>query len=49
MRYDCGSKFGYLEAIVDFGLAHEEFGSLMKVRVGTLFQEVLSFEWQKRR
>lgn len=27
LRYDCGSKFGYLEAIVDFALAHEEFGS----------------------
>lgn len=25
-RYDCGSKFGYLEAIVDFALADEEFG-----------------------
>ena len=24
-RYDCGSKFGYLEAIVDFALADEEF------------------------
>jgi UTP--glucose-1-phosphate uridylyltransferase len=27
LRYDCGSKFGYLEAIVDFALAHEEYGS----------------------
>lgn len=26
-RYDCGSKFGYLEAIVDFALDHEEFGA----------------------
>ncbi len=25
-RYDCGSKFGYLEAIVDHALAHPEFG-----------------------
>ena len=25
-RYDCGSKFGYLEAIVDFALSHPEFG-----------------------
>ena len=24
-RYDCGSKFGYLTAIVDHALAHEEF------------------------
>jgi UTP--glucose-1-phosphate uridylyltransferase len=27
LRYDCGSKFGYLEAIVDFALAHEDYGS----------------------
>lgn len=27
MRYDCGSKFGYLEAIVDFALDHEEYGN----------------------
>jgi len=26
-RYDCGSKFGYLEAIVDHALAHPEFGA----------------------
>ncbi len=25
-RYDCGSKFGYLEAIVDFALAHPHYG-----------------------
>lgn len=25
-RYDCGSKFGYLEAIVDFALDHEDYG-----------------------
>jgi UTP--glucose-1-phosphate uridylyltransferase len=25
-RYDCGSKFGYLEAIVDFALDHAEYG-----------------------
>jgi UTP--glucose-1-phosphate uridylyltransferase len=25
-RYDCGSKFGYLEAIVDHALEHPEFG-----------------------
>ncbi|MBL38602.1 MAG: UTP--glucose-1-phosphate uridylyltransferase [Xanthomonadales bacterium] len=35
-RYDCGSKFGYLEAIVDFALDHEEygtaFGDLIRVR-----------------
>lgn len=26
VRYDCGSKLGYLQAQVDFGLRHEEFG-----------------------
>ena len=26
-RYDCGSKLGYLEATVDFGLQHEEVGA----------------------
>jgi len=26
-RYDCGSKLGYLEATVDFGLKHEETGA----------------------
>jgi UTP--glucose-1-phosphate uridylyltransferase len=26
-RYDCGSKLGYLEATVDFGLKHPETGA----------------------
>lgn len=26
-RYDCGAKFGYLEAIVDFALEHAEYGA----------------------
>jgi len=26
-RYDCGSKLGYLEATVEFGLRHEELGT----------------------
>lgn len=26
IRYDCGSKFGYLEAIVDFALTHDDYG-----------------------
>ena len=25
-RYDCGSKFGYLEAIVNFALDHADYG-----------------------
>jgi UTP--glucose-1-phosphate uridylyltransferase len=27
VRYDCGSKIGYLQATVDFGLRHEEVGT----------------------
>jgi UTP--glucose-1-phosphate uridylyltransferase len=26
-RYDCGSRLGYLEATVDFGLKHPETGA----------------------
>ncbi len=26
-RYDCGSKLGYLEAMVDYGLKHPETGA----------------------
>ncbi|HLJ74731.1 MAG TPA: UTP--glucose-1-phosphate uridylyltransferase, partial [Thermoanaerobaculia bacterium] len=26
-RYDCGSKLGYLEATVDYGLRHAEVGA----------------------
>ena len=29
-RYDCGSKLGYLEATVDFGLKHGEVGEPFK-------------------
>jgi len=28
-RYDCGSKFGYLEAIVDFAMDHPEFSKAL--------------------
>ena len=35
-RYDCGSKLGYLEATVDFGLKHPElageFGDFLRER-----------------
>ena len=27
MRYDCGSKLGYLKATVEFGLRHPETGT----------------------
>ena len=39
-RYDCGSKMGYLEAIVDFALAHPEyrdrFAELIDARSGQM-------------
>jgi UTP--glucose-1-phosphate uridylyltransferase len=35
-RYDCGSKLGYLEATVDFGLKHpdlaEDFAAFLRHR-----------------
>ena len=37
-HYDCGSKFGYLQATIDYALQHaevaEEFGAWIKARVG---------------
>lgn len=27
VRYDCGSKLGYLQAMVEFGLRHPDVGS----------------------
>ena len=38
-RYDCGSKFGYLEAIVDYALAHEEYGSAFAALVAARLRE----------
>ncbi len=36
MRYDCGSKLGYLKAMVDFGLkhpeVHDEFSAFLKAK-----------------
>lgn len=40
-RYDCGSKFGYLEAIVDTALAHEEYSERFR---DLLMQKVSSRE-----
>jgi UTP--glucose-1-phosphate uridylyltransferase len=41
-RYDCGSKLGYLEASVDFGLKHpelaEDFASFLRERGGRFQQ-----------
>ena len=42
-RYDCGSKFGYLEAIVDFASEHPEYGesfnALLASRLRTIAAE----------
>jgi UTP--glucose-1-phosphate uridylyltransferase len=38
-RYDCGSKMGYLEATIDIGLAHPDYGPALRTRL----REALSF------
>jgi UTP--glucose-1-phosphate uridylyltransferase len=35
-RYDCGSKLGYLEATVEFGLKHPQFGKDFAAYLGQL-------------
>ena len=35
-RFDCGSKLGYLQAIISFGLKHEEVGAEFKSYLHTL-------------
>jgi UTP--glucose-1-phosphate uridylyltransferase len=40
VRYDCGSKLGYLQAMVEFGLRHAE--------VGEAFRGYLDQRWQVR-
>lgn len=37
-RYDCGSKLGYLQAIVDFATQHVEIGQAFKEHMKLLFQ-----------
>lgn len=37
-RYDCGSKLGYLQATVAYGLAHEEIGSAFREYLGTIVE-----------
>jgi len=40
-RYDCGSKLGYLEATVAYGLAHREIGSAFReILIQTLKDQV---------
>ncbi|MGB5103247.1 MAG: UTP--glucose-1-phosphate uridylyltransferase GalU [Steroidobacteraceae bacterium] len=40
-RYDCGSKLGYLEATVEFGLKHEQLGEQFAQYLATLVAERL--------
>jgi UTP--glucose-1-phosphate uridylyltransferase len=32
-RYDCGDKFGYIQAVIDFGLQHPEIGDKVKEHI----------------
>jgi UTP--glucose-1-phosphate uridylyltransferase len=41
MRYDCGSKLGYLEATVAYGLKHPEVGADFRARMKNTSFEVL--------
>ena len=41
-RYDCGSKLGYLEATVEFGLKHDNFGKQFSAYLKRLVGERLS-------
>ncbi len=36
IRYDCGSKLGYLQATVEYGMRHPELGSDFRDYLGTL-------------
>lgn len=38
-RYDCGAKFGYLEAIVDFALDHEEYRAAFSALIAERVRE----------
>ena len=41
-RYDCGSKLGYLEATIEYGLRHPELGAefkdFLQVRAAEAFE-----------
>lgn len=39
IRYDCGSKLGYLEAVIAFGLKHPELGAEFKLYLHTLLNQ----------
>jgi UTP--glucose-1-phosphate uridylyltransferase len=37
-RYDCGSKLGYLQATVEYGLRHKKLGNDFKAYLQTLMR-----------
>ncbi|MES9816863.1 MAG: UTP--glucose-1-phosphate uridylyltransferase GalU [Candidatus Thiodiazotropha sp.] len=39
-RYDCGSKLGYLEATVEYGLSHQELGDDFRMYLNGLSKEL---------
>ncbi|MEW8683644.1 MAG: UTP--glucose-1-phosphate uridylyltransferase, partial [Candidatus Thiodiazotropha endolucinida] len=39
-RYDCGSKLGYLEATVEYGLSHQELGDDFRKYLNELSKEL---------
>ncbi len=41
-RYDCGSKLGYLEAIVSYGLRHPEFATEFKSYLHAVLNEAVN-------
>lgn len=43
-RYDCGSKQGYLEAIVDFALEHDEFGVYFRQLIESRYARMAAAE-----
>lgn len=43
-RYDCGTKLGYLEAIVDFALNHDEFGDPFRRLIESRYSELSATE-----
>lgn len=43
-RYDCGSKPGYLEAIVDFSLDHDEFGDHFRQLIASRYAQLPAAE-----
>ena len=38
MRYDCGSKIGYLRATVEYGLRHPELGESFRAYLQSVWE-----------